>query len=291
MTDSAADPRWWDDRVFCMIGPDCLRRLALRAVLDALREADLVPAGWWCTEVAQPRIDAVSQAQNAGPGQVYRYRAMDALFGLGPVLLLVLRDRAGRGTDELYRTAARVKGDADPRRAEPGTIRHDIGSVNVVMSLLHLSDSPRHSAAEAALLGDGVEPHDYLPAEELGTFVTTLEATQDAEHRLFSDVLKGLRGRLVARLWSDLSPEGRRLAAKLTADGGLADAEAGRLLAREAAGVRHGRLPEILGLPFDSSEPPPDMQRVAGLLRLHRLGLDSWETAVLTTSSYFSPMR
>lgn len=301
--DCTADPLWWRSRIFCMLGPDCLRRGLLDETMDRFRGIGLCPVGWRVAEISPSRMDAMSQAQEAGAGTVYRYRAMDALFALGPALLVVLGDAEGGRTPEaLYRSANETKGNADPARAEPGTVRHDLGSLNVVMSLLHLSDGPAQSAREARLLGGvgGLFTADTEPvasaaapsAGDIREFGAVLAATQAPETRLFPQVLAGVRGRLLSRCWESLTPKGRALAAECAADGSLSTPEAGRRLAEEIPRDAESRaLGDVLRIPFDGVEPPPDMARVRRVMRLAALDLDSWEYAVLTTSSYFPPVR
>lgn len=281
----------WQDRVFCMLGPDCLRRHLTRPALDRFREAGLEAVRWHVTAVSPVRIDAMSEAQGAGPGQVYRYRALDALFELGPALLLVLLDLRGRPAAELYDMTARLKGDARPERAKPGTIRHDLHAINVVLSLLHLSDSPRASAREAAiLLGGTTWPGQRGGLDEA---VELLENSQPKETRLFPEVLAAVRGRIVLALWPLLSPDGRRLATQLAAKGQLSEPDAGERLAAGLAEAAHGTagLTGLLRARFDGTGPAPAMPEVQRLLRAHRIGLDPWEYTVLSTSAYFPSRR
>ena len=301
--DCTADPLWWRSRIFFMLGPDCLRRGLLDETMERFRRIGLHPVGWRVADITPTHMDAMSKAQDAGAGAVYRYRAMDALFALGPTVLVVLGDAEGNRTPEaLYRTANETKGNADPALAAPGTVRHDLGSVNVVMSLLHISDGPAQSAREAELLGgvgglfradeEPVASASTPPAGGMREFGAVLAATQAPETRLFPRVLASVRGRLVSRCWESLTPRGRSLAAECAADGTLSAPEVGRQLAEEIPeGAENSTLAEVLRTPFDAEEPPPDMARVRRIMQLNALEMDSWEYAVLTTSSYFPPVR
>lgn len=299
--------RPWQDCVFCMLGPDCLRRHLARPALDRFREVGLEAVSWHVTHVSPVLIDAMSEAQGAGPGQVYRYRALDALFELGPALLLVLRDRRARSADEIYDVAKRLKGDAHPERAKPGSLRHDLHAVNVVLSLFHLSDSPEASAREAAILLGGAS----WPAQRggLDEVVELLEDSQPRETRLFPEVLTAVRGRVALALWPLLSAAGQRLATQLAAKGQLAEPDAGERLCAELTGASQaeavtwqaqaaaGAVQGVVGLAgvlrarFDGTEPAPAMPEVQRLLRAYRMGLDPWEYTVLATSAYFPPRR
>ncbi|GCB47966.1 nucleoside-diphosphate kinase [Streptomyces sp. NL15-2K] len=275
-----------------MVGPDAVRRQLVGEILDQFSEIGIKLLAWRSANIGPMCVDAMSETQGAAAGQTYRYRAMDALFALGPVVLLVLEDTEGRDHDSLYKAANELKGHSDPRLAASGTIRNSLGAVNVAMSLLHVSDSAAHSAREAVLLGGAARPADYSSADRMADYLTLLRAAQAPETRLFPQALAGVRGRLLSACWGSLTENGRRLAAERAAEGRLAEAECGRLLAAELPrGGTEDQFAELLSIPFDGSEPPCDMDRVQSLLRLHSLGLDSWEHAVLATSNYFPPMR
>jgi len=295
----------WQRHVFCMLTPDCLRRHLARPVLGRFRDEGFEVVSWRLAPVSTAGIDAMSEAQNAGPGQVFRYRALDALFGLGPALSLALRDRRGRDAAEIYGTVKRLKGDARPERAAPGSLRHDLRAINVVLSLLHASDSPEASALETAiLLGSPADPSggSLLPGGQpdgLDDALDLLERGEPRELRLFPEVLAAVRARLSVALWPALSPDGRRLAVRLAEKGQLADPDAGERLRAElstpgpAAGRSGGPagLDEILGLSFDGSRAAGAMPEIETSLRAHGIRLDAWEYAVLATSVYFPSRR
>lgn len=285
-TDAAA----WIDHVFCMITPDSLRRRLAWAILERFQGIGLTVAGWQLLRVTARQNDIIAAAQGAGADSTYRYRAIDALFDLGPTLALRLRDCSSL-PDEIYRRAQCLKGASDPRDLLPGTIRHDLGALNTVMSLLHVSDSPGNSARESAVILSGIDGPPFLDAASLGSELRLVEAGWPAEARGFRDVLSAVRSRLVASLWGLLSEKGQALAAELHQQGGLADPHAGQLLAAELGPAgEHHPLAEVLRATFDPSQPPVDMRYTADLLALHGIGLDPWEHAVLATSMYFEPV-
>ncbi len=293
MTDPGlADPAAWSDHVFCLIAPDCLRRHLSGAVLRRFRDIGLCVAGWRLLRVTSRHNDTIAAIQGAGAGSTYRYRAIDALFDVGPALALRLRDESAQPSVELYAQAQRLKGASHPQDCVPGSIRHDLGAINAVMNLLHVSDSPVNSAGEAAVLLSGIDPPLFLPAERLPSAIPIVEAGRPVETRGFPAVLTAVRARVAAALWDLLSDKGKVMAAELSGDGSLADPRAGEALAAELApaGASHP-LAAVLRIPFDPSGPLTDLRYAAGLLRLHGLGLDDWEYAVLATSLYFPPVR
>ncbi len=288
---AAPRPALWDDRVYCMISPDCLRRGLASAVIGRLASAGLRPSGWLLSPVTAQQIDQVSQAQAVGASGAYRYRALDALFGLGPALSLVLADTQVRPAAERYKMVKALKGDAAPSRAAPGTIRRDLGAINAVLSLLHTSDSPAASAHECALLTGRTDPADFPDGSDLEQVIALLESSQPAENRGFRDVLAAVRGRVIARCWVSLPGPARELAADLTAKGRIGDPDAGPALAGYLAGAgpAWAGLGDVLRARFDGSPPHPDMSAAARMLAAFDIGMDPWEHAVLATSSYFRP--
>jgi nucleoside diphosphate kinase len=282
----------WHERILCMITPDSLRRHLARAILGRFADAGFEPAGWRLQMVSSAQIDRMSERQGVAASDVYRYRALDALFSLGPALLVVLADQRPRSADERYALIKEMKGNADPYCAAPGTIRHDLGSINVVLSLLHTSDSPEQSMAEWEIFTAGADSKPSTAQDDVDAIVAMLEATQPREARGFPEVITAVRGRLLSSLWPSLSAEGRRLATQLAAEGSLATAETGALLAKHlhiANGMEE--FVDLLRTPFDGGGPRLDLGAFQRILAAHGLEMDSWELAVLTTSSYFMPAR
>jgi nucleoside diphosphate kinase len=285
----------WNRSVFGLISPDALRRHLAPHVLARLRDVGVVPTGWRSVRIGGAQIDAVADIQKAGAGQTFRYRPLDALFALGPAVALRLRDQQGRPAEQLYGDVQRIKGHTTPGAFEAGTIRHDLGLINAVLSLVHLSDSPSNSAQESrAVLGpvaDDLDPA-WAPADTLAGYLDAVTAGQQPEWRGFGDILTAVRGRIAAALWTELSEAGRQTVADLVRRGVLAEPGAGALIAAElsAAASAHP-LADVLRLPFELGGPPVDMADVQGLLRLYGCALDPWEFVVLATSIYFEPVR
>ncbi len=284
------DPVYWEDRVFCMVSPDCLRRHLAMDLLARLAGAGMRPVGWRLAPITPESVDRMSEIQNLSAAGAYRYRALDALFALGPAMMLIMADTKGRAPEQLYADAKRAKGDADPLRAEPGTIRGDLRPINVVLNLIHLSDSPKQSALECPILG-GLESDEFV-AGDPAAVIKMFEAGHARETRGFVAVLSNLRARLLVRLWPHLPPQACTLALAAIDRDELGCADAGEQLATLAghepfSGL--GPLLEVLAAPFDGSAERLDLPTVERLLACHDILLDPWERAVLTTSGYFRP--
>ena len=285
----------WNRSVFGLISPDALRRHLAPQILARLREAGVTPTGWRSVRIGGAQIDAVADIQKAGAGQTFRYRPLDALFAIGPALALRLQDQQERPPEQLYGDLQRLKGRTTPGASEAGTIRHDLGLINAVLSLVHLSDSPSNSAQESrVILGPVAEDPDraWAPADGLAGYLDALTAGLQPERRRFGDVLTAVRGRIAAALWTELTEAGRRTVADLVQRGALAEPAAGTRIAAELspAALAHP-LADVLRLPFTPGGPPVDIADVQGLLRLHGCALDTWEFVVLATSIYFEPVR
>jgi nucleoside diphosphate kinase len=285
----------WSHSVFGLISPDAVRRHLAPQVLSRLEEVGVVPTGWRSVRIGGAQIDAVADIQQAGAGQTFRYRPLDALFRLGPAIALRLGDRLARTSEELYADIIRVKGRTTAGCFEPGTIRHDLGLINAVLSLVHLSDSPTNAALESrAILGAIAEEsgRSWAAAETLAGYLAAAAAGHPVEGRGFTEVLSAVRARVVAVLWTELSDAGRRAFGDLTGRGALADAGAGELLAAElSAGSAHHPLAAVLRMRFDPAGAIVDIADVQDLLHLYGCALDPWEYVVLATSIYFEPVR
>lgn len=288
-------PDDWSRSVFGLISPDAVRRHLASQVLARLKDVGVEPTGWRTVRVGGAQIDAVADIQQAGAGQTFRYRPLDALFRLGPAIALRLGDRLARSSEELYRDVARVKGRTVPGCFEPGTIRHDLGLINAVLSLVHLSDSPSNARLESrAILGaiPDESRRAWAPAATLPGYLDAAAIGHPPERRGFTDVLTAVRGRIVAALWTDLTEAGHRAFTELAGRGALAEPGAGARIAAELTGPAAGHpLAEVLRMPFDPSGPVVDIADVEALLGLYGCALDPWELVVLATSIYFEPVR
>jgi nucleoside diphosphate kinase len=278
----------WRDRVFCMIGPDSLRRGLTSELLGRFRAVGVRPSGWLLRRIGKHQVDVMSALQGVAPNAVYRFRALDALFDLGPALMVVLRDREARDTGTLYRLLADLKGDADPRHSVAGTLRHDFGGLNVVLSLLHVSDDPEQSAREALVLTGIADPSGFHDPSGLDHLVAAWEAATPPETRGLVEVLGATRTSVLAKLWHLLTPADQMRMAELAAKGCLADPVLpddilGRLGAAGADPVLTG----FLGAPFTGDGPHPDLPALRHLLSGDAMTLDPWAYAVLATSTYF----
>ncbi|MEV4114742.1 nucleoside-diphosphate kinase [Nonomuraea sp. NPDC049695] len=277
-------PACWDRHVFCLIGPDAVRRHLVGPILERFATAGLRPDGWRCLQLTSHQIDTMHELAMVRSSQAYRFRCLDLLFALGPSILLRLADvRPDLG--DIYARATAAKGASDPKDAAPGTIRHDLRAINVVMSLLHTSDSPADAARESDLLLTGDDAHHvWNDPRELPDLIA-VTSRRRVENRLFGDVLADIRTRVLLALWPQLGSAARSEAGRLAAMGHLGDPATGRKLASMIHPTASPLL-DVLEADFDR---PIDLRSVRGTLTGSGIDLDDWETAVLGTSMYFPP--
>lgn len=293
-------PHPWHRSVFTLILPDAIRRQAHREILRRLTEKGFRIAYFELLDVRPEQLDALYNEQITNAWSAYRYRLLDHLWALGPVIGLVLQDESG-AADPHARLKA-LKGATDPGVAAPGTIRRDLRGINAMLSFMHAADSPEVSAREAAMLfsaemsqaGPPRGDRDSGTAEADAHAVLALSENAVSETRGFRDVLAEHRSRVICAAWRDLAPAGRHLAAAAAGDGlvdgrGLAEVGVGVRIAEGIAGGPVHPAAALLG-----AEWRPGLPALAerSLLRhCAALGVecDAWTRIVLLTSAYFAP--
>jgi nucleoside diphosphate kinase len=261
----------WQDAAFVLISPDTLVRGLGGPVVEAFSRAGLDVERWVATEIGPAQIDAMHhEAVRRGGGDIYRYRCLDALFDLGPAvaLRLVHGRRAGADVSPHLR-ALDVRGASRPEDLTPGTIRHDLGAVNTIMSLLHVSDTAVDAARECELLLGGAHAWStgWRPGSELAGFLGCSEPPHP-EWRMPGDVAAGIQARATARLWAC-----RPGAGPDPGNGGPGPTAGAEVL---------------LYLRLDA---PFDAHVVECAASRHAIRLDPWERTVLRTCQHFSPWK
>lgn len=282
----------WNRTAFSLICPDAIARHLGLPIVRRLREHGFAPLAWRCLWHRPEGLDSYYERNITQVWQGYLYRLADQVFAYGPTVALLVADQApvdGLGSHQRLRA---VKGSSEPARATAGTIRGDLGSINVSLGLVHSSDSAAESRRETeAFVGrDGFAAGQ--DPEELDALLNMLQGAYPAERRQFDDVLASLRARIVAVLWRQLPAQARELADKLRAGGttALAARGAGAQLADLIPTTGHPLEP-VLRCEFLPGHPTMDVDRVQSLLGAYGAGLDRWEHLVLATSQRFEPRR
>jgi nucleoside diphosphate kinase len=278
----------WDRTVFALIGPDALSRHLGGAVLSRIEGAGYRPVAWKVIWHRPAELDFFHEQHISHAWQAYLYRLVDQLFAYGPTVALLVADERPDSADSHQRLRL-VKGASEPAGAGPGTIRGDLGSINVMLSLMHSADSPADARHESSVFfgQEGVKPGGD-PAE-LRSLLALLQLAGQAERRDYAGVLAGLRARALAAAWDELPRPVRKTTETMLEPGagGLAGAGSGERLA-DLLPVTHP-LAAILRAGFTPQSPGPDPERARLVLRSYGTDLDSWEMLVLATSRRFQP--
>lgn len=278
----------WDHTVFSLIGPDAVARHLGIAVLDRIVQVGFAPVSWRVLWHRPAELDLfhgriISQAR-----QTYLYRLVDQLFAFGPTIALLLADERPEPGTASHQRLRLAKGPSDPELAGPGTIRGDLGSINVMLALMHSADSAEESATESAVFFGPPGPGGS-DVDELRRVLVLLQEAAAPENRGYQQVLAGLRARSLAAAWDDL-PQPVRKAAGVMLDAGpgaLAAPGSGEQLASLMPAAHP--LTEIVGSDFTPGSPGPDLDRVEAVLQLHGTQIDGWGNLVLATSRRFWP--
>jgi nucleoside diphosphate kinase len=284
----------WTRELFSLVTPDALRRHLLRPIVERLRREGLAVAAFHVTDITPVHMDGMYEAHLVNTADAYRYRALDARMALGPaVALRLLPPDDGASIEDWYGRLKRIKGASAPAEARPGSLRHDLGAVNTILSLLHCSDTPAFARREAdIMLGAISQSIRWQDGTTLDPLIDVTEAMLAKENRGFCEVLTEVRSGIVFRLWDALDDDGRGLAVKLIGTDALCARDAGdRLRGHLPAGARSGPLAEILAMPFDPSAAPVDVGWVRRHLAGAAVAFDDWSEAVVASSMYFAPRR
>lgn len=284
----------WDTTVFGLICPDAIARHLAGPIARRIADEGFAPLAWKCFWHRPSGIDAYFERNITQVWRAYIYRLADRVFDSGPTIAVLWRDVRPAGSNDSRGSHGRLrelKGSSEPAKTKPGTIRGDLGSINVSLGLMHSADSAADSRREAEVfVGRHEFPAGQDPAE-LPALLSMLEAIRPAELRGFDEVLAGLRARIIGVLWPELPVEARELADKLRACGvaALAAAGAGAQLADHLP-ANHPLGP-VLRCDFVEGAPGVDIDRAGALLRAYGSDLDTWEDLVLATSMRFAPRR
>src|SRR6185369_5526682 len=127
------------ERTLAIVKPDAVRRNLIGEVVKRIEGAGLA--------IVAARLRHLSKAEAEGFYAVHRERpffgSLVEFMSSGPVLVLALE-----GDDAIARWR-KLMGATDPAKADPGTIRKDLGS-GVEQNATHGSDAPETARAEIA---------------------------------------------------------------------------------------------------------------------------------------------
>ncbi|WP_162467202.1 nucleoside-diphosphate kinase [Streptomyces cavernae] len=257
-----------------LIAPDGLRRGLGGEIVDRLGRGGFRIVGHRLWPTAPPNLEPFHRRNAPVAQDPELYRTVEELFALGPMLALAVESGTSHPPYEVHRRLAELKGRGDPACALPGSIRKDLRSINTVLNIVHSSDSPQDTAQESAIfLEAGAGPMEHGTAR-LRRALRVAERAHPTETRDFTDVLAGVRARLLANLWPRLAPDQREHVDKWCTQSGL----------RSLGSPAGGELVASVAPPCSAAENLDD----SGLAALG-VRLDPWEHLVLTSSRRYPP--
>jgi nucleoside-diphosphate kinase len=134
------------DRTFVIIKPDAVERGLAGEILGRFERKGLVVVA-----LEQRRLDleilSRHYAEHVGKGF---YDELVAFMSRGPVVVMVLE-----GPQDTWEVVRTMMGVTNPRKALPGTIRGDLGTL-FTENLVHGSDGPESAAREIEIFFPGL---------------------------------------------------------------------------------------------------------------------------------------
>jgi nucleoside diphosphate kinase len=288
----------WDRTVLTLVAPDALVRHVGGEVVRRMQAEGFTPVAWKPMWRRPSALDAFNERNINEVWKSYLYRLVDRLFAFGPAIALLMRDTAPVDGVSSHDRMRKLKGASQPELVDAGTIRGDLDSTNIMLALMHSSDTPQESAQESVVF---TSPGGFSTGEpgDLWTLMRGIELGFPKESRGFEGVVAALRARIVSALWDDLPGPARDLATTLLT-GAVADLAAAGTGARLADLFDRPDHPltAILRDDFAAEAPPDvdlrpviDIDAAHLILRAHGIRLDPWEDIVLATSLRFPPRR
>jgi nucleoside diphosphate kinase len=213
-----------DTEAFLLVTPDAVARHLTGEIVRRLSDKGLQVARFRIHLTAPNQIELFHARNPYVVADPQLHGMARELFALGPCVALGLVNDNGSPGD-VFRRVNALKGLGEPTSALPGTLRHDLGSINTLLNLVHTASDPHEAVRDRLVFfedGSGVYGGRSLP-DAIGE----LEAWIPREARDLGDVLDQVRGVAPAvdgYVYSDFrSPD--------TADAGMAYvAEAGVVL-------------------------------------------------------------
>lgn len=271
-----------------VITPDALVRHLGSPVIERLRDNGFEVVTHRLLWTPPVEIDAFHRRHATVAADRELYRLADALFELGPSLVLLLTHSGVPDERAMFELMHELKGRGDPAYAAPGSIRHDLGAVNTILNIVHATDSAAETAREKEIFLAG-QP-DRGGEEDVADTLALVERVLPRETRSFDALVGGVRGRVLAALWDELAPAGRRQVAAWLDRG--PEWLAGATLAQPVSthlGSRHSLL-RVLDTEF-VPESGVDWDELDKIITVGGVVLDRWEWLVLATSLRFRSLH
>ena len=142
----------WDRTVLTLVAPDALARHVGGEVVRRM-QAEGSPRWPGSRSWRRPSaLDAFNERNINRCGSRYSHRLVDRLFAFGPAIaLLRRRDTAPVDGVSSHDRMRKLEGACQPELVDAGTIRGDLDSTNIMLALMHSSDTPEESAQESVV--------------------------------------------------------------------------------------------------------------------------------------------
>jgi nucleoside diphosphate kinase len=118
------------------------------------------------------------------------YAMARRLLDLGPsVALLLVGDRTG--PDDIFDRLNKLKGYGEPRYALPGSLRHDLRSINTMLNLVHSAATAEELVRDREVFFDGTCAD--IDGEKIHAVIDDLHRLVPRETRDLAAILDGVR--------------------------------------------------------------------------------------------------
>lgn len=272
-----------------LVTPDALVRHLGAPIVARVRQAGFQPVAHRLLWTPPAGIDDFHRRHDTVAADPELHRLANALFELGPSLALLLTHPDVPDQSSMFDRLRELKGRGEPAHAAKGSLRHDFGAINTILNLVHATGSTEETAREKEIFLTGGQPESH-PGGEVSTTLAMVEHVLPKETRSFDALLGGVRQRVLAALWDEVPPTGRRRVLGWLERGPLwlARARLGEGLA-EDLGPGHPLL-QVLDTDFgpDSGVRWDELHKV---ITAGGVTLDRWEQLVLSTSLRFRSRR
>ncbi len=288
----------WDRTVLTLVAPDAIVRHVGDVVVERMQDAGFRPVAWKPMWLRPTALDSFNERNINEVWKGYLYRLVDRLFAFGPAIAVLMYDDTPSDEVSSHDRLRVLKGKSQPELVAEGTIRGDLDSTNIMLALMHSSDTPAESEVESVVFTSPGGFSTGVPGD-LWTLIRGMEMGFPKETRGFEGVVASVRAKVISALWDELPLAARELAGTLQAGGvaALGAAGAGARIA-DAFGRPDHLLTPILRDDFAADAPPDidqspviDVDAMHPALRAYGMRLDPWEDIVLATSLRFPPRR
>jgi nucleoside-diphosphate kinase len=142
------------EKTLVLLKPDAVQRRLVGEIISRIERKGLKIAGMKLMQVSQ----TLAERHYAEHREKPFFAELVSFITSGPLVAMVVEG------DAAIAVVRRLMGKTNPKDADPGTIRGDLG-ISVTKNLIHGSDSPETAAREIPLFFSAEEILDYPMAD------------------------------------------------------------------------------------------------------------------------------